>query len=138
MLSWYCFGVRLAIRPTVDSANAFFAPPLTPSKLIIACCSIDGRSAVKSLSPEAFGNTPAGPTSARTFPKRLDAERSLSVLIKEATSCLKYCSWVNWATGLSLTRFGFSFDSRAINFLCLVTSVGSRMTTILCSGASSP
>ena len=42
ILSLYCDGVNFFAIPEVASAKNLFAPPLTPSRFILACSPIDG------------------------------------------------------------------------------------------------
>ena len=89
-----------------------------------------------SLNPEAFPNTPAGPTSASVFPKTLDFDKSLSPRRSDATSCVTICFFVNLP--LASANLGSYGDSRTINFLLPVVSVGSIIVLIVCFGALSP
>ena len=72
---------------TVDSAKNLFAPPFTPSKLILACSATDGISSAYDLKPEAVLNTPIVPPSATKLPPMLPGDKSLSPLNADASNC---------------------------------------------------
>ena len=132
----YCAGVMLAAIPDVSCAKNFFAPPFTPRRFTIACCSILGITFAKSLKPEALSNTPAVPTSAKTLPDKFGFCKSLSPLRVDATNCLIISDLLNLP--LMAAILGSYGDSITINFLCPVGSVGSIIVLIVCFGDTSP
>ena len=126
----------LPARCEVFTAKSFLAPPLTPSKLIIACSPIEGRVFANSVFLDAFAKTPAAPTSAKTFPNTLLGDKSLLFIAKEAIVCLIISSSVKTVPPLvKVLSYG---DSTPSNFVFPLGSNGFNIVLIVCSGASSP
>ena len=86
--SLYCSGVIFSIRFLVDFPKSFLAPDLSANKAI-ADSSIEGIAVAYETFPEAFPNTPAGPTSVNLLPDIFDWLTSLSPLRDAATNCVK-------------------------------------------------
>ena len=84
----YFLGVILRTISAVSRAKSFRAPPLTASRLIIACFSIEFISSASAVLPDAFGNTPACPTSGLKLPYTLPLDKSLLFSRRELASCL--------------------------------------------------
>ena len=64
----YFLAVMLAAIGAVLTAKSFLAPPLTPSRFIIACSFIEGNFFANSVAPDALARTPPAPTSGLKFP----------------------------------------------------------------------
>ena len=132
----YCFAVIPPAIGDVFTAKSFLAPPLTARRLIIACSFIEGREFANAVLPDAFGKTPAAPTSAKTFPNTLDGERSLLFITSEAIVCLIISSSVNLVPPpANLLSNG---DSNPSSFDFPEGSRGFNIVLIVCSGASRP